>query len=93
MDGKEALRIIELVNIFISSDKETETAFQIAQDAIKTQIPRKPNLVSDGDCNGEEVYDTWECPNCGQTYGIDEEHYFCPDCGQHINWSQTDESD
>ncbi len=49
----------------------------------------KPELISDGDYDGEPVYDMWKCPNCGKLYEIDYDIYdYCPNCGQHIDRSE-----
>ena len=38
---------------------------------------------------GTFVYDTWECPNCGECYEVDYDDYdYCPKCGQKIDWSE-----
>lgn len=56
-------------------------------DAREKQNAKIPNYEGDGyDEDGDLVYDTWICPNCGQHYEIDVETYdYCPKCGQHIN--------
>lgn len=46
---------------------------------------KAPVLKSDGDWDGEPVYDTWICPNCEEEYEVDFDDYdFCPNCGQRI---------
>ena len=58
----------------------------IAIDALEKQIPKKPQLESDGYSDGELVYDTWICPKCGEDYEIDCHDYkYCPECGQRID--------
>ena len=61
-------------------------------DALKKQIPTKPNYEGDGyDDSGNLIYDTWICPNCGDRYELDYEiHQYCPVCGQRIDWSEED---
>lgn len=56
-------------------------------EALKKQIPQKPDFEGDGyDDVGEMVYDTWICPNCGGRYELDYEiHNYCPMCGQRID--------
>ncbi len=55
-------------------------------------VPTKPELISDGDYDGEPVYDMWQCPNCGKLYEIDYDVYdYCPNCGQHIDRSEMDD--
>lgn len=44
---------------------------------------KAPALEGDGyDQDGNIVYDTWICPNCGERYEID--YDFCPKCAQKI---------
>lgn len=62
------------------------SARKAAIQALEKQIPRKPQLESDGYSDGELVYDTWICPKCGEDYEIDCHDYkYCPDCGQRID--------
>ena len=47
--------------------------------------PKEAIYEGDGYADGEMVYDTWICPNCGAKYEVDYDDYdFCPDCGQMI---------
>lgn len=57
--------------------------------ALEKQIPKKPDYEGDGyDENGNLIYDTWICPNCGKHYEVDYDDYkFCPECGQAIDKS------
>lgn len=49
--------------------------------------PKKPDYEGDGYADGELVYDTWICPNCGTKYEVDYDEYdYCPECGQAIDW-------
>ena len=65
----------------------------IAIEALEKQIPKKPDLISDGyDDNGNLIYDTWICPCCEKQYELDYDDYkFCPECGQAIDWSEVEE--
>lgn len=68
-------------------------ACRMGMAALKKQIPAAPVLSGDGYADGELVYDTWECPNCGKLYEIySEKHDHCPSCGQAIAWEGLDES-
>lgn len=61
----------------------------IAEKALEKQIAKPPYFSGDGYWNGELVYDTWTCPNCEKDYEVDyEEHDYCPNCGQRIDWSK-----
>ena len=57
--------------------------------------PKKPDLEGDGyDGDGNIIYDTWICPNCGKHYEVDYDGYkHCPNCGQAIDWSEEDEQE
>lgn len=58
---------------------------------VKKEIPKKPYFESDGDWEGEPVYDTWICPNCCEHYETECDHYdYCPKCGQRIDWSDEE---
>ena len=47
--------------------------------------PKEALYEGDGYADGEMVYDTWICPNCGAEYEVDFDDYdFCPDCGQSV---------
>lgn len=45
-----------------------------------------PDYEGDGyDKDGNIIYDTWICPNCGEKYEVDYDDYeHCPKCGQAI---------
>lgn len=58
------------------------------KEAVEKQNKKKPNYEGDGYADGNLVYDTWYCPNCGQWYELDYDDYkYCPECGQKIDWS------
>ena len=64
--------------------------FDVAVNAIKKQIPKKPIITIDGFFNGQPIYDTWGCPNCGKVNETDFEDYeYCPVCGQALDWGDT----
>ena len=47
--------------------------------------PKQADLFGDGYADGHLVYDTYECPNCGEQYELEYEEYkHCPECGQAI---------
>lgn len=62
------------------------------REAREKQVPKKPNLEGDGcDSEGNIIYDTWICPNCGKDYEVDYDEYdYCPNCGQAIDWSEEE---
>ena len=63
------------------------------RDAVEKQKGKHPYLSGDGYADGKMVYDTYECPNCGEEYEIDLDDYdYCPRCGQHMvrDWSEEE---
>lgn len=56
------------------------------REAMEKQKAKMPTYEGDGYSDGELVYDTWICPNCGEYYEVDFDDYsYCPKCGQHID--------
>ena len=56
------------------------------REAREKQKPKMPDYEGDGYADGEMVYDTWICPNCGNKYEVDYDDYkHCPNCGQAID--------
>lgn len=58
----------------------------LARKAINKQVPRMPDNLNE---------DTWSCPRCGKQYETEEEnnYYYCPNCGQAIDWSMYEEDE
>ena len=59
--------------------------------ALERQVPKSPIFEGDGYSDGEMVYDTWYCPSCDSRFVDDEEHDYCPCCGQAIDWGEENE--
>ena len=58
------------------------------REAVEKQKAKKPDYEGDGYSDGHLVYDTWICPCCSKHYEVDYDDYdYCPECGQHIEWS------
>ena len=55
------------------------------KEILERDTAKEPQLEGDGYSEGDMVYDTWICPNCGEYYEVDYDDYdFCPNCGQMI---------
>lgn len=53
--------------------------------AVEKQAAKIADLSGDGYADGHLVYDTYECPHCGEHYELDYDRYeYCPNCGQHM---------
>ena len=91
---KSKIRILEKLENYGSAIEERKKKhiglYNTAIEALEKQLPKKPNFEGDGYApNGTFVYDTWECPNCGECYEVDYDDYdYCPKCGQKIDWSE-----
>lgn len=68
-------------------------SIEIAIQALEKQIPKEPIYEGDGYApDGTFVYDEWICPSCGTRYEVDyDEHDFCTNCGQKIDWGNDGE--
>lgn len=56
------------------------------REAREKQKAKMPTYEGDGYSDGEFVYDTRMCPNCGEYYEVGYDDYeYCPKCGQHLN--------
>lgn len=69
--------------------KRYDEPVKLIQELVDKETPKKPDYEGDGYSDGELVYDTWICPNCGKSYEVDYEEYErCPHCGQMIDWGK-----
>lgn len=60
------------------------------REAVEKQKAKIPDVSGDGYFEGQIVYDTYECPNCGKSYEIEYDYYYykyCPECGQAMDRS------
>ena len=78
--------------------EDCEDRFKVNQEqamiAIEKQKPIAPELEGDGydPTTLELVYDMWVCPTCRKRYEVEYEEYdHCPNCGQAINWDESEE--
>lgn len=93
MDEKKVREAIEIIksNYPTSGYYMLCEALDTAIEVLEKQLPKKPTYEGDGYApDGTFVYDTWECPNCGECYEVDYDDYdYCPKCGQKIDWSEN----
>lgn len=62
--------------------------------AVEKHREKIADLSGDGYADGHLVYDTYECPSCGEYYELDYNRYeYCPNCGQHMKIELGDEED
>jgi hypothetical protein len=76
------------------ADISRETA-EMAIKALEKQIPKKPKIVALRD------FDYYDCPVCdrkfickngkGNVWFFDTRRIYCPNCGQKIDWSESDD--
>ena len=53
--------------------------------AVEKHEAKIADISGDGYADGHMVYDTYECPSCGEQYELDYDDYeYCPKCGQHL---------
>lgn len=94
MTNQEAIDVLKCHIEFLRNswkpypDKKVLDALVIGISAIKKQIQKVPDVYGDGYSDGQLVYDMYSCPNCGENYEIESDHYdYCPKCGQHMDKS------
>lgn len=87
-------KMIEALSVATKSLEEIQKYRAIGtveecRSATEKQKPKIADIWGDGyDDDGNLVYDTYECPNCGSTYELGYQDYkYCPECGQAIDWS------
>lgn len=92
--GEESLadkEIEEVLKIAKSEHEEIQQYRAIGtvdecRSAMEKQKPKIADIWGDGYADGNLVYDTYECPNCGATYELGcDEYKYCPNCGQAID--------
>ena len=93
-DGEMSMEINKAIEILNNKRSHCEgeicEAYSLATNALEKQMPKKPELMNDQHIPGVLALNLWVCLGCGTRYdyGIEyEEHYFCPWCGQAIDWS------
>lgn len=78
-----------------SSTHDTDGAYIRALQLFRRQIETRPVFKTEEVENGLPSWHYIECPNCGFDFSdIPEPYnkpYYCPTCGQAIDWSEDDE--
>ena len=64
-------------------------SIEIAISAIKKQIPKKIEYVSDGDAEDSLVWE-YRCPVCEEELYKCNYYAYCPYCGQAIDWEDEE---
>lgn len=90
---KSKIRILEKLENYGSAIEERKKhigLYNTAIEALEKQLAKRADFEGDGYApDGTFVYDTWECPNCGECYEVDYDDYdYCPQCGQKLDWSE-----
>lgn len=68
---------------------ELSNELDILMELVEKATPIKPILLHSGYDDGSEIRDTWDCPNCGETFVIEDDTdkcNYCPNCGQKLLW-------
>ncbi len=96
MTNDEAIKVIEVVRSVILKDPswlksftdKVNEAVDMANNALKKQIPVKPVKSKDPRYGMGYVYHDWICPTCGRFLAHEPEksgNHHCK-CGQAIDW-------
>lgn len=82
---KKAVKVIKS-NMPTSGYLMLRESLAMAISALNRCIPIEADYEGDScDENGDPIYDTWICPNCGEKYEIGFDDYdYCPNCGQRV---------
>lgn len=90
----EAISILSGFNLRNNADNYDVEALNMAQEALGKQVLMSLDYEGDSYADdGNILYDTAICRNCGRRFERDcEEHYkYCPNCGQALNWDEEEE--
>lgn len=75
----------ECVNYYGCDHTKMDDMMRTAIEALEKQLPKKPDIMDYilGDIN-------FKCPTCKSEYICEKgyEHFYCPNCGQKIKWSE-----
>lgn len=89
MTLEEALKYAD--NNILANTSDMADFLETCKAALRRRLAETPIYEADGYANGELVYDTWYCPNCGKGYEVGFDDYdYCPCCGQRIDRSEVE---
>lgn len=76
----------EKANMLLKEYEDTDLTPEQIKELKERNTAKVPDYEGDGcDKDGNIIYDTWICPNCGEKYEVDYDDYeHCPKCGQAI---------
>lgn len=60
---------------------------------LEKQEPMQVVLISEGEWDGNPVYEWAECPKCGANFEEDDRNWespFCCECGQALHWFEEE---
>ena len=74
------------------SDYKELGNFTEVKKAVDKQNSKHPSYDGDGYApDGTFIWNEWVCPRCGARYEVNYDDYdYCPNCGQHIDWSEEE---
>lgn len=70
--------------------EDGDMAVRSAIEALSRQVPKKPNEILEYDIDLKQHASSYICPTCGSEFTA--EWFYCPVCGQKIDWSEDDDS-
>lgn len=96
MTNEEAIKELQWVrergfvaDIGILGTDRIVCAVNMAIEALKKQIPQAVDIDFIPYNNTEDSARVFICPEC--TEEVEREWDYCPECGQHIDWSEEEE--
>lgn len=89
---EEAVKVIKS-NMPTSGYQMLRESLAMAISALNRCMPIEADYEGDScDEDGNILYDTWICPNCGEKYEIDYDDYdYCPNCGQRVTRKEVEQ--
>lgn len=74
---------------FILDNADRNDIKRYITELISRDRPMRPNYITDDDggCAECRIGHLVECPRCQEALDEDEKPTYCPECGQHLDWS------